>query len=427
MNFNEARDYLYALKTQRTTYGFERMACMAEALGHPQHHYPCIHVAGTNGKGSVCAMLEAIYRAAGYCTGLYTSPHLVYLGERVQINRKPITPEQLAAGIPPLKTCAQALAAERPEMHPSFFEFMSALAFRHFEREGVDIAIIETGLGGRLDATNVVSPEISVITSISLDHTDMLGDTLAQVAREKAGIIKPRTPVVTGLLPPEAMRVIREVAATMNAPVYPVSEYISDPDQYPETALEGAFQRVNAAIAKHVVKLLAEDFPVSIFHIQQGLDNVEWSGRWQRINLAENKHLILDATHNPEGAYHLDTNLSTLCEQEGRKPIILAGTTGSERARALMPVIARRAKEIHLLRPNQPRAVDFETLRAALPEHCPPVTTHKDLNALFPEPGKCILGVAGETLVATGSIYLIGEILERVLENQPAGGALLQD
>ncbi|MFW6218065.1 MAG: bifunctional folylpolyglutamate synthase/dihydrofolate synthase, partial [Verrucomicrobiota bacterium] len=203
-SYKETRDYLYSLRDRGSKYGIERMQRFVAELGHPERRFPVIHVAGTNGKGSVCAMLEAIYRANGYRTGLYTSPHLVHLGERVQVDRLPLTETDIVRHCERLRPVAAALGAGKPEEHPSFFEFMTAMAFLQFADAQVDLAILETGLGGRLDATNVAAPELSVITSVSLDHTELLGDSLAKIAREKAGICKPRKPVLLGRLPPEA-------------------------------------------------------------------------------------------------------------------------------------------------------------------------------------------------------------------------------
>ena len=189
-NYGRIRDYLYSLKHKGSKYGIDRMRLFAEQLGQPQLKFPCIHVAGTNGKGSTCSMLEAIYRANGYKTGLYSSPHLIRQGERVQVNREILDEADIVAYTERLRPIADALGAADADDHPSFFEFMTAMAFLRFAEAEVDIALIETGLGGRLDATNVVDPELSIITSISLDHVEQLGDTLTAIASEKAGIIK---------------------------------------------------------------------------------------------------------------------------------------------------------------------------------------------------------------------------------------------
>ena len=204
-------EYLYALKAGGVKFGIDRMRRLAEVLSHPERSYPVIHVAGTNGKGSVAAMVESILRASGRRTGLYTSPHLVKLGERVQVDRRVLTEAEIVAYAAELKPAADSICASAPDEQPTFFEFMTAMAFLQFQRKRVEVAVVEVGMGGRLDATTVVEPEVSVITSIGLDHCAELGDTFEQIAREKAGIIKPGRPVVIGSLwngqdtPPETM------------------------------------------------------------------------------------------------------------------------------------------------------------------------------------------------------------------------------
>jgi len=195
-DYAAVQDYLFSLKARGIKFGIDRMRMMVEALGHPERAVPTIHLSGTNGKGSTSAMLDAILHAAGWRTGLYTSPHLVRLGERVQVNRALLTEAELAAFTRELRPIAEEISRDHPDDHPSFFEFMTAMAFLQFQRQHCDVGIIEVGMGGRLDATNVVLPEVAAITSISLDHCEMLGDSVEKIATEKAGIIKAGRPVV---------------------------------------------------------------------------------------------------------------------------------------------------------------------------------------------------------------------------------------
>ena len=241
--------YLYAQKARGPKFGVERMRRLAAALGHPERSYPVVHVAGTNGKGSVSAMLDAIFQAAGWRTGLFTSPHLVQLGERVQVNRQILTAEEMIAYTNEVRaTCAAAGVAVGAEDYPTFFEFMTAMAFLQFKRQGVDLATIEVGMGGRLDATNVVEPLVTVITSIGLDHCVELGATFEEIAREKAGIIKPGRPIVLGRVPLVAEQVIRAIAAERGAVVHSVREIFGeDLDRYPQTNLAGDYQQKNMA------------------------------------------------------------------------------------------------------------------------------------------------------------------------------------
>ena len=422
-SYIQTRDYLYSLKNQGSKYGIDRMRLFVEALGHPQRNFPSIHVAGTNGKGSTCAMLEALYRSNGYATGFFNSPHLVHQGERVQVNREILTHSQIVTYTERLRPVAEALGKDDPDSHPSFFEFMVAMAFLRFAESKVDIALLETGLGGRLDATNVVNPELSIITSISLDHTELLGDTIEAIAREKAGIIKPGKPVLIGKLPLGAETVIREIAIERNAPFYSVRDRFPDEVELPTTNLNGSFQRWNAAVAVYATEVLAERFPIQT---TDALQHIDWAGRWQTIHLAD-KTLILDATHNPEGAEMLVENLTKLVEQTGQKPIVIAGALGEQRGHSLMQAIAPFVHELHLVKPKQPRATPTETLESFLPQPRGFEVKHTDLATLIPAPNCCQLGSPGDTIVLTGSLYLIGEALERLSSASPEELGSLQD
>ena len=425
--YEEVRHYLYGLKHRGALYGIDRMREFVRELGHPEMAYPVIHVAGTNGKGSTCAMLEAIFRAAGHRTGMFTSPHLVHQGERVQVDRGILTREEIVAYTRRLKPIAEKIEREHTDHHPSFFEFMTGMAFLRFAEARVGVAIIETGLGGRLDATNVVNPEISVITSISLDHTEILGDTIEAIATEKAGIIKPGKPVVIGLLPPEAERVVERIAGERGCPLHKVSQVFGrDEAALPMTCLPGDYQRRNAAAATLVARILAPRFRITEQHIRDGLLHVNWAGRWERHTLKD-RGIILDATHNPEGAVHLERNLENFVREKGYKPAIMTGTLGLSRARALIPVACRYARELHLLVPHQPRACSFEELEAEIPSTFSGAVRRSTVRELFPSAGTCTAGQAGQDLVATGSIYLIGEIMEAVYHDQPVGESVLQD
>ncbi len=418
-DFPQIRDYLYSLKNAGSKYGIDRMRLLVEALGHPERTFPIIHVAGTNGKGSVCAMLESLYRTNGYKTGFFSSPHLVHLGERAQVNRQILTESGIVGYAEQLKPIATELGKADPDCHPSFFEFMAAMAFQRFASEQVDIACIETGLGGRLDATNVVDPELSIITTVSLDHTELLGDSIEIIAREKAGIIKPGKPVLIGRLPEAAEHVVREIAAERGCTIHALRDRFPDESALPKTNLSGSFQRWNAALAVYATELLAERFPVQS---TTGLQQIDWPGRWQRIEL-EDRTLILDATHNPEGAEMLAENLSQLDE----KPIIVAGTLGEDRGRSLMEAVAPFANELHLIEPNQPRATSSNFLESCLPTDRAFKVHHRTLEQIIPAPNTCSLGKPGDTIVLTGSLYLIGEALERLQDPSPKELGSLQD
>ena len=416
--YESTKAYLLRLKLGGSDYDLTGITALCEALNHPERRFAVIHVAGTNGKGSVCAMLECLYREAGFKTGLYLSPHLVRLRERIQINRTPLSEEALIHHTRQLQSIACI-------SEPSLFEFMTAMAFQHFAMEDVDIALIETGLGGRLDATNVVMPEAAVITSIAYDHQEILGNTLAAIAREKAGIIKVGRPVVIGRLCAEAEGVIREIARERRAPVHSVRERFGNAiARYPRTCLAGRCQRFNAATATLVAETLR--FPVTETHVTRALQRVQWPGHWQRISLEQRKTLILDRTHNAAAMDTLEENLRQLALE--RRPIfIIIGTVGIKRAHALIPLVSHYATTLVLVEPQQPNATPTPLLKQMIPQSFKGRVLQASVQELFPHIGTCRLGDPGDILVATGSIYLIGELMASLCYGAETHESQLQD
>jgi len=365
-------------------------------------------------------MLERIFRMADMKTGMYTSPHLTYLGERVQIDRTPISKDKLCEYVDELKIVADSIFdVVDKSSYPSFFEFMTALAFLEFSSEKVNCAVVEVGLGGRLDSTNIVLPEISVITSIGLDHIQMLGSTIAEIAREKAGIIKREVPVVCGFLPKEAMDVVEAVALEKSAPLYKTADYFPTEDSLPQTSLFGLYQRRNAALALLCSRVLRESAEagktVAVFGqlrdelVLAALSDVQWAARWQRVELANGGTLILDSSHNEEGARMLESNLANF-DFGGKKPIIAIGVLGEERARPIMDVVKKYARKIILLVPDQPRALGFDSLRRCLGDCAAEVVCAK-VSDIYKSGNVCTAAGRGDTIVSTGSIYLAGEVL----------------
>lgn len=425
--YAEVQDYLFGLKAKGVKYGIDRMRELVARLGHPERSVPIVHVAGTNGKGSTSAMLEAIFRAAGYRTGLYTSPHLVRLGERVQVDRVSLSDEEIISYVRELRPVAESIGATDADNHPSFFEFMTAMAFLQFARRKCDIGVIEVGLGGRLDATNVVEPEVAVITSIGLDHCEMLGDTEEQIAREKAGIIKAGRPVVIGRMSAAAEAMIRSIAAERRAPLTSVrEEYGEDLEAYPVTNLVGDYQRWNAATATLAARLLGANWRLDAKAIETGLRHTAWPGRWQEIALG-GRRVILDASHNPEGARVLETNLAVLEATTHRKPVVIAGVLGAARAEPLLETICRHAKELHLVVPNQARACSHTELLALVPKTYWGPVYRGTVAELFPAENTCSAGGPDDVIVVTGSIYLLGEVFARIAPELGQIEARLQD
>jgi dihydrofolate synthase/folylpolyglutamate synthase len=422
------QDYLFGLKTAGVKFGVDRMRILSAMIGQPEAAVPCIHVAGTNGKGSVSAMLESILRASGRRTGLYTSPHLVRLGERVQVNRHILTEAEITDYVHELQPVADRIASEGGQGdRPSFFEFMTAMAFLQFARKGCDFSVIEVGLGGRLDATNIVVPEVSIVTSIGMDHCDLLGNTFESIAAEKAGIIKPGRPVVMGRMPPDAEATVRRIAAEKGSKIVSVrEEYGDEISRYPHPNLEGDYQRWNAATATLAAGLLAPGFGVSDQAIESGLRSVDWPGRWQRTQLG-GRLAILDASHNPEGAAVLDANLTHLRLETGRSPVAIVGALGAMRAGPLLEVLARHCREIHLVVPHQSRASTHAELEALVPGTFQGRIIRATVEELFPSPQTCTAGGRDDILVVTGSVYLLGEVLSRLEPERGPGEGRLQD
>ncbi len=299
LNYKQALAWLYSLQRFGIKLGLENIQRLLDELsrrgdlqiapGGLEAAAPCkiIHVAGTNGKGSVCAMIDSICRAQGYRTGLFISPHLVTFRERIRVNGEMISEDAVADGL----TMIRDLIAEW-DPHPTFFEVATALALKHFSEAKIDVVVLETGLGGRLDATNAVQSDVSVITPIGLDHEEWLGNTLAQIAGEKAGIIKPGVPVLSAPQRPEAEQVIRARAAECGAPLQFINEIY---DRSP-VALRGEYQKQNAAVA--IAAVQAANIQLGEKAIVRGLAAIEWPARFQKWD----ERTIIDGAHNPSAS-----------------------------------------------------------------------------------------------------------------------------
>src|SRR5687767_4077471 len=297
MIYPEAIKFLYELQLFGAKLGLENTFRLAELCGNPQERLRFIHVAGTNGKGSTCAMLESIYRAAGLRVGLFTSPHLVSFRERIQINRQLISEKEVVA---PVEQLMQVLREFDETDHPTFFEVVTVIGLGYFVAQRCDLVIWETGLGGRLDATNIVTPLASVITNVQLDHEKWLGETIEEIAAEKAGIIKLRVPVLTSAADSRVRAVIAAAATFEQAPLFVISKPLDDVP----LPLLGEHQQLNAALARATVRYLREQIPVSDNVIRRGLETVSWPGRLQVVKRGD-QTFLLDGAHNPAGAESL--------------------------------------------------------------------------------------------------------------------------
>ena len=400
----ETLRWLTGLRNLGSRLGVDRMRLLSARLGQPERAQPCFHVAGTNGKGSTSAMIEAIQRAQGRRVGLYTSPHLVQIGERIQVDRVPLADAAVVALAERLRPHYEAIRGEDPENAPTFFELITAAALLEFSERKVDVAVLETGLGGRLDATNVCAPEVCVITSIGLDHQEYLGPTLAAIAAEKAGIMKPGVPCVVGDVPPEAEAVIVARAREVRAPVHFVRDRFAA--GLPETNLAGEHQRRNAGAALLACEL-ATRLPVDDAKARAALRSVEWAGRWQEFRLADGRRLIVDGSHNEEGIRAVAPLLAAL-----NAPTVIVGALGAERARPLVAAAAKAAGRLVLVRPDNERACSVEELAALVPAGFRGEVRRASVAELFPAPATCV--AAGEMFVVLGSLYLVGEVLARL-------------
>jgi dihydrofolate synthase / folylpolyglutamate synthase len=417
---------LYKLHAFGIKFGLEAEQALLECLGNPQQGLKIIHVAGTNGKGSVCALADSILRAAGLKTGLYTSPHLVRVNERIKVNGECIPDDELAKLIDRVDGCATEYAQRPDGRQITFFEFITALAFEYFRRQNVDVLVLETGMGGRLDATNTAAPQVSVITSISLEHTNYLGATLDAIAAEKAGIIKPNTPVVLGYLPDEALRTIEKIARSKNARIIKSAEAAtvrrqsqtidgqkisveSAANSYGTIRLPllGAYQLKNAGIALAAVeewcRINGIDLPAEA--VKKGFGSVAWPGRLHVIS--KKPVVIVDGSHNPEAAGELNKSLKELA---GSHPVFLIlGMCSDKDAAGFIRNITVPVNKCWLVNLATERSVPPETLARHVQNKGWPVAITTVPQAL--EEAACLAREEDGIVCAAGSFYLAGEIL----------------
>ena len=411
------------------------MRRLAEALGNPQRKLQSVLIAGTNGKGSTAATLASVVQTAGYRTGLYTSPHLLRVNERIQINQEPISDAEFALIYDRVEACAHELV-ERGELpwHPSFFEMLTAMAFEYFASAGVDLAVLEVGLGGRLDATNIVDPLISVITDIDFDHQNFLGNTLPEIAREKAGILRqkgtvvllPQHPIVNETLGKEIMaRDARAVSAVKHMPsMTPAADDEMDDsvvgnNQFTlevmgkeinvDFPLPGRHQVRNLALAITAAEELNKfGFHISAKDIEQGIRSTTWPARFQVILTSDGfPEFVLDVAHNPAGAWALRSALSTF--YEGRSLTFIFGAMRDKAIAEIADIIFPLADRVI--------ATHAENPRAASPQQIAELGAHAQTEILqaksVPEAldRACTLAGPKGVIVITGSIYIVGEAL----------------
>jgi dihydrofolate synthase/folylpolyglutamate synthase len=414
------------------------MRVLLNALDHPERRFPSVLIAGTNGKGSTAATLASILQAAGLRTGLYTSPHLVRINERIRINGENIDDDKFALLHDMVERTAERLIedGELP-WHPSFFEMLTAMAFEHFATSKLDIAVLEVGMGGRLDATNVVDPRVSVITDISLDHEKFLGNTIAEIAREKVGIIRPGGVVVTLPQSPAANDVIGNAILDQNATTVSAVPYVpplspaapsyaptstGDPrilSRYPlqlpgkqilvETPLLGRHQLRNVALAIAAAEELSKQgFPITADAIEKGIRETCWPGRFQVISATNSTpEYVFDVAHNPAGAWALRSTLSN--SYEDRRLIFIFGAMRDKAIAEMCEILFPMAEHVIATQAENPRSATAQEIRDAARRTHAEIELSPDVPSALAR-AKEIAGKDG-IIVITGSIYVVGEAM----------------
>ena len=409
MTYAEAIQFLYGLQMFGANFGLENTRKLAALAGNPQEKLRFIHVAGTNGKGSTCAMLESIYRAAGLRVGLFTSPHLVSFRERIQVNRQLIPENELVRLVEEIQPLLKQFPADN---HLTLFEVVTVMALKFFAEQKCDLVIWETGLGGRLDATNIVTPLASVITNIGFDHQQWLGDTLEKIATEKAGIIKPGIPVITATNEPSALTVIEKIAREKNAPLIKVNSKFRI--QNSELPLLGEHQKLNAALALATIEVLQKQIPVSVVKIREGLANVSWPGRLQLIEKSNGQKFLFDGAHNVASAKVLREALEK--NFPAKEQTLILGILQDKDWRQICEILSPMAGKIFLVPVASERSASpkelAEICRAANP--AAKVFVCDSLKDAFEKNGSRGRSPyqAENLIVVTGSLYLVGEALE---------------
>ena len=437
MNYQDAIDILYDSRMMGTKLGLNNIRFLLKALGNPHLSYSCVHVAGTNGKGSVSAMLTSMLTSAGYKTGLFTSPHLSSFRERIRIGAEYIPEQSVADILERIIEISEPMRTMEDVTFPTFFEIVTALGARYFADSGVEIAVMETGMGGRLDATNAVEAAVSIITNIGMEHSVYLGDTIEKIAFEKGGIIKKNVPLITAEKNRVALGVIERIASEKNAPVIKVGAEVVFSDMKSasgtlETPMQsltvttknstysdlripliGLHQAENCCMALAAVETLgATGFQVSSDAVESGLADTQWPGRFEIVG--SDPAVILDAACNPAAVEALSETLRNYLP-EGHKVVFVLGFLQDKDYASMCRELLSLAAEIVLTRPANSRAADPEAVVQSLEKDLDPGRTH--ITKTVPEAMEIAYNLAenwhGFVCVA-GSNYLLGEARQKL-------------
>lgn len=436
-NYDEAVQQLLWLghEGRSLKWDLNNIRAVLEQLGHPEMQFASVHIAGTNGKGSVAAIVASILRAAGYRVGLYTSPHLERMNERIVVEGRPVDGAEFAAAFNAVETPIESLLAEgRLPHHPSFFECLTAMAFRYFAQAKVEIAVLEVGLGGRLDATNVVTPEVAAITAIDFDHERYLGHSIEQIAGEKAGIIKPGVPVISAVSHPVAQQVVAERAHAVGATVIEVEEdyqateivardlgryefVVSGPDGFRlpvAPSLRGAFQVRNTIVAVAIARQLAgQGWQIYHDEMTEGVSSAQWSGRMELVG--RNPLVFLDGAHNPAGAREVARFWRD--HLEDRRIHLVYGTVRDKAVEEVAEILFPPAASVIVTRPSTPRAASVDVLGELARELNPTVMVEANPTAAV----AAALGraAADDVVFVTGSLFLVGDCRHALVQCGP--------
>lgn len=441
MDYQQAIDYLASytdyeivprLAHNAANYDLRRVEELLSRLGNPHLRARSVHIAGTNGKGSVAAMIASVLTIAGYTTGLYTSPHLHIWRERIRVNGELISEAELAALVEELKPEAEAVNREATYGRLTTFELLTTLALAHFAAKGADFQVLEVGMGGKFDATNVINPEVSIITAISLDHTEVLGNTLAEITAEKAGIIKPGNMVVTSPQPDEAVRVIEETCLSREAQLIKVGSDVTwqslgfnDNRQRLRVVgrlgiyelsipLLGWHQLVNAATAVAALEVLAgKGFNLSQGSIANGLARVSWPGRLQV--LGNHPLIVVDGAHNPDAARRLRESLEQYFDFD--RVILVIGASDDKDIAGVVSELAPIADKVIVTHSHHPRPMAPAAIVAEFTKHGVETQVVDNVPSALTE----ALALAGDRdlICVAGSLFVVAEAIEQV-----SGGSL---
>jgi len=410
-----AFDILTRLQQHGVHPGLERMTRLVERLGHPERRFPAVHIAGTNGKGSTAAMVASVLRQAGLSVGLYTSPHLIDLSERMRVNAAPIAAADLDRLV---RQVDDAVTQCGMADTITFFEVTTAAAFLYFAEHAVDIGVIEVGLGGRFDATNVVTPAVCAITTIDFDHEAYLGKTLTAIAFEKAGILKTGVPVVVGALSAEAMAEVERRAHDLSVPLVRLGREITISHDPPERLiyrgaavreiscpLNGAHQADNAAVAISIIEQLqSAGWPIRTSDVRDGIRKTRWEGRLETLRAAP--RILLDGAHNPAGARALAAALRAVDPDRQGRHYLLFGAMQDKQIGAMLSPLSDWADEVIFTCPNMARAADPAGMSAFLPPDLPRRSYPSVPDAVA---ATCARLADCDTLLIAGSLFLVGE------------------